>query len=252
MRFLPLLALLLVTMATARAQYRHPPAGACPDRPRYDHPHPHRPILGRVIDELRLIRREVSDLFYWDGGYYHPYPPHEYPAPPPRMYRDERPDSYGYRRGANEQTREVEPAPARPRYGERGRIAEQLPQTRPEDDFIQPGTRWEPIEPETQASATPAGPSPEPRPEDTKRESEGERSGGQDQSDDRQAAGDNESKGSTFTEAEKRNFPWATRTDKPGFVRSPYPPHELMDVTAFEYGDLAREPEGGRIFRVPR
>ena len=54
-----------------------------------------------------------------------------------------------------------------------------------------------------------------------------------------------------FTEAEKRNFPLATKTDKPGFVRSPYPPFELLDVTGIAPGDLAMEPEGDRIFRIP-
>lgn len=54
-----------------------------------------------------------------------------------------------------------------------------------------------------------------------------------------------------FTEAEMKNFPFARKTDKPGHVKSPYPPFELLDVSDLEPGGLAMEPDSERIFRIP-
>jgi len=46
-------------------------------------------------------------------------------------------------------------------------------------------------------------------------------------------------------------YPLATRSSKPNQVISPYPPHNVIDVTGFKSGDLARDPGNRKIFRVP-
>lgn len=58
-----------------------------------------------------------------------------------------------------------------------------------------------------------------------------------------------------------QSFPEAHKTDKPGQVISPYPPHNLIDVTRnpktgqpFRSGEFAvdpSEPNNPRIFRIP-
>lgn len=58
-----------------------------------------------------------------------------------------------------------------------------------------------------------------------------------------------------------QSFPEAHETDKPGQVISPYPPHNVIDVTRnpktgqpFRSGDFAvdpSEPNNPRIFRIP-
>ena len=49
----------------------------------------------------------------------------------------------------------------------------------------------------------------------------------------------------------KPAYPFATKTEKPGYVKSPYPPFALLDVTGIKPGGLAMEPDSDRIFRVP-
>ncbi len=57
---------------------------------------------------------------------------------------------------------------------------------------------------------------------------------------------------STPTKTEsKPAYPFATKTEKPGYVKSPYPPFALLDVTGIKPGGLAMEPDSDRIFRVP-
>jgi hypothetical protein len=46
-------------------------------------------------------------------------------------------------------------------------------------------------------------------------------------------------------------YPFGRRTDMYGFVRSPYPPHRLVDVRGIPPGELVRDPASGGIFRNP-
>ena len=46
-------------------------------------------------------------------------------------------------------------------------------------------------------------------------------------------------------------YPFARRTGTYGLVRSPYPPHRLVDVRDIPPGELVRDPESGGIFRNP-
>lgn len=46
-------------------------------------------------------------------------------------------------------------------------------------------------------------------------------------------------------------YPVARPTAKPGEVISPYEPFNIIDVTGFTSGQLARDPSNKKIFRVP-
>lgn len=46
-------------------------------------------------------------------------------------------------------------------------------------------------------------------------------------------------------------YPTAERTDRPNHVLSPYAPYNVIDVTGFKSGQLAKDPSNGKIFRVP-
>jgi predicted small secreted protein len=46
-------------------------------------------------------------------------------------------------------------------------------------------------------------------------------------------------------------YPYGRGTDTPGLLRSPYPPHSLVDVRGIPHGALVRDPSSGRIFRKP-
>jgi hypothetical protein len=46
-------------------------------------------------------------------------------------------------------------------------------------------------------------------------------------------------------------YPFAHRTEMYGFVRSPYPPHRIVDVRGIPAGELVRDPSTGGIFRNP-
>lgn len=46
-------------------------------------------------------------------------------------------------------------------------------------------------------------------------------------------------------------YPTARATAKPGEVISPYEPYNVIDVTGFTSGQLARDPSNRKIFRVP-
>lgn len=46
-------------------------------------------------------------------------------------------------------------------------------------------------------------------------------------------------------------YPVAGRTADPTQVVSPYEPFNVIDVTGFNSGQLARDPTNNRIFRVP-
>lgn len=50
---------------------------------------------------------------------------------------------------------------------------------------------------------------------------------------------------------ERTYYPLGRRTDTPGLLRSPYPPHNLVDVRGVPRGALVRDPGTGRIFRRP-
>ena len=43
----------------------------------------------------------------------------------------------------------------------------------------------------------------------------------------------------------------ATKTSRPGRVKSPYPPYRELDVTGLPSGSLAKDPTSGKVFRVP-
>ncbi|TLD70603.1 hypothetical protein FEM03_12875 [Phragmitibacter flavus] len=45
--------------------------------------------------------------------------------------------------------------------------------------------------------------------------------------------------------------PTGTKTDKPGRVKSPYPPFNELDVTGLSTGSLAMDPTTQKVFRVP-
>ena len=47
------------------------------------------------------------------------------------------------------------------------------------------------------------------------------------------------------------DYPVAQYTGTENVVLSPYPPHRRVDVSGFRPGALARDPESGKIFRVP-
>lgn len=46
-------------------------------------------------------------------------------------------------------------------------------------------------------------------------------------------------------------YPVARATVKPNEVISPYEPYNIIDVTGFTSGQLARDPSNKKIFRVP-
>ncbi|HMJ05967.1 MAG TPA: hypothetical protein VK474_06890 [Chthoniobacterales bacterium] len=46
-------------------------------------------------------------------------------------------------------------------------------------------------------------------------------------------------------------YSYGRRTGRPGIVRSPYPPHSLVDVRGIPRGALVRDPATGRPFRKP-
>jgi hypothetical protein len=46
-------------------------------------------------------------------------------------------------------------------------------------------------------------------------------------------------------------YPFARPTETPGFVRSPYRPHRMVDVRGIPPGELVRDPASGGIFRNP-
>ena len=47
------------------------------------------------------------------------------------------------------------------------------------------------------------------------------------------------------------NYKVATSTNRPGIVRSPYPPFTVVNVSALKTGDQARVPGSNLIFLVP-
>lgn len=53
------------------------------------------------------------------------------------------------------------------------------------------------------------------------------------------------------TPRERPAYPVAERTDNPNQVLSPYPPYNVIDVTGFRSGQLAKDPSNGKIFRIP-
>jgi hypothetical protein len=46
-------------------------------------------------------------------------------------------------------------------------------------------------------------------------------------------------------------YPYAEPADRPGFVYSPYPPHNVVDVRGIPHGALVRDPSSGGVFRKP-
>lgn len=46
-------------------------------------------------------------------------------------------------------------------------------------------------------------------------------------------------------------YPYGRSTGTRGLLRSPYPPHSIVDVRGVPRGALVRDPSSGRIFRRP-
>ncbi len=46
-------------------------------------------------------------------------------------------------------------------------------------------------------------------------------------------------------------YPYGRRIGRPGLLRSPYPPHSIVDVRGVPRGALVRDPSTGRVFRRP-
>lgn len=49
----------------------------------------------------------------------------------------------------------------------------------------------------------------------------------------------------------QERYPMAERTENPNQVISPYAPFNVIDVTGFNPGQLARDPTNNEIFRIP-
>lgn len=47
------------------------------------------------------------------------------------------------------------------------------------------------------------------------------------------------------------NYPYATATQNPGYVRSPYKPYNTIDVRGIPSGKMAKEPGTNNIFMIP-
>ncbi len=50
---------------------------------------------------------------------------------------------------------------------------------------------------------------------------------------------------------DRGNVPTATRTNKPGRVKNPFDPNKELDVSGLPSGSLAKDPDTGKVFRVP-
>jgi hypothetical protein len=50
---------------------------------------------------------------------------------------------------------------------------------------------------------------------------------------------------------DRSNIPTATRTNKPGRVKNPFAPDKELDVSGLPSGSLAKDPDTGKVFRVP-
>jgi len=48
-----------------------------------------------------------------------------------------------------------------------------------------------------------------------------------------------------------QSYPVGTETSDPNFVKSPYSPYNVIDVTGFKSGELAVDPTTDQVFRVP-
>jgi hypothetical protein len=53
------------------------------------------------------------------------------------------------------------------------------------------------------------------------------------------------------TTSSRKEVPVATRSGKPGRVKSPFPPFTELDITGLNSGSLAKDPGTGQVFRVP-
>lgn len=51
--------------------------------------------------------------------------------------------------------------------------------------------------------------------------------------------------------SQPQNYPWGRHSDDAGYVYSPHPPGNLVDVRGFRDGELAVDPTTGGVFRVP-
>ena len=49
----------------------------------------------------------------------------------------------------------------------------------------------------------------------------------------------------------RSGFPYARRTETPGFYQSPYPPHQIYNLRGIPHGGLVEDRVGGGYFRKP-
>lgn len=54
-----------------------------------------------------------------------------------------------------------------------------------------------------------------------------------------------------YYHAPPEGYPYGRRTESPGYVYSPYAPHNVIDVRGVPPGALVRDPSTGGIFRRP-
>jgi hypothetical protein len=47
------------------------------------------------------------------------------------------------------------------------------------------------------------------------------------------------------------NYPIGAPTSNPNYVKSPYSPYNVIDVSGFRSGDLAIDPTTNQVFRIP-
>jgi hypothetical protein len=55
----------------------------------------------------------------------------------------------------------------------------------------------------------------------------------------------------TGSKRSSADIPVAEKTDKPGFVKTPFTPKKLIDVRGMASGSLAKDPSTNQVFRVP-
>lgn len=56
---------------------------------------------------------------------------------------------------------------------------------------------------------------------------------------------------SSYPQPNYGGYPYATRTNRGGYVRSPHPPHNTIDVTGYAPGTTVVDPTTNKPFRVP-
>ena len=58
-------------------------------------------------------------------------------------------------------------------------------------------------------------------------------------------------KKAAYTESADKSVPVGTQADRANVVISPYSPHKMLDSTGMKSGDLVRDPDSMKVFRLP-